>query len=57
MTKFWNGLGDLIHSFFGPIEALGANGFNKLLIVIGFVAFFYWLSRMAKYEKDEKKFS
>lgn len=55
MTEFWYGLGDLIHSTFGPIESLGAMGFNKLLIIVGFAAFFYWLNEMRKFEKEEKK--
>lgn len=55
MTKFWLAIGDFFTSTFGPIETLGAMGFNMLLMGIGFVYFLYWLNEMRKFEKDEIK--
>ncbi|OFY99479.1 MAG: hypothetical protein A3K10_06075 [Bacteroidetes bacterium RIFCSPLOWO2_12_FULL_31_6] len=62
MTKFWYALGDSIQSVFPLISKLGSGAwdigaFNVLLMLLGFAGFIFWLSKMAKYEKSEKKFS
>lgn len=62
MRDFFYGIQDLFENvLFVPFEALRfSNGWwisniiNVLFIVIGFVAFFYWMKEMKKYDQEEK---
>lgn len=56
MTKFWLGLGDLIHSIFAPMAKYGYY-VNGLIMFTGAVFFIIWLYEMSKFEKEEKHFS
>ena len=47
MTGFWNFLGAFFQGIFKLVPFFGLF-LNKVLIVVGFIAFFYWLSQMAK---------
>ena len=53
MTAFWNFLGDLFTGFFRFVPFFGL-WMNKLLIVIGFIAFVLWLRYMAKNKEVTK---
>lgn len=54
MSKFFYGIEDLfVNYLFAPYDFLrfmdswwGANAFNWLLVIIGFVAMFYWLGQI-----------
>ena len=52
--SFWNAIGDFFQFIFGIMNAVSP-WWNKLLIVIGFGAFFIWLWYMNKH-KDVEKF-
>lgn len=49
-NEFIYGLGDLIEWTFQILPILG-NGFNLVLIIIMFILFFYWMSRMVKFQR------
>lgn len=53
MDSFWYFLRDLFEGFFKIVPPLGTF-FNKLLIFIGFVAFFLWMRYMSKNKSVEK---
>ncbi len=53
-TSFWNAIGNFFQFIFEIMNAVSP-WWNKLLIVIGFVAFFIWLNYMNKH-KDMEKF-
>jgi len=53
-TSIWNAIAAFFQFIFGIMNAVSPF-WNKMLIVIGFVAFFIWLSYMAKH-KDVEKF-
>lgn len=53
MSGFWYFLGDLFQSIFKVVPFFGL-WFNKLLIVIGFIAFFSWLAYMRRHPDAEK---
>lgn len=54
----WNdiiyGLADFFWETFKILPVLG-NNFNTLLIIVGFVMLFFWLSQMAKYNKKAEQ--
>lgn len=52
MTGFWNFLGEFFTAIFKLVPFFGL-WFNKLLIVIGFIAFFSWLNYMRKNKEVE----
>lgn len=53
MTGFWYFLGDMFESIFKVVPFFGL-WFNKLLIVLGFIAYFFWLRYMSKQNEVEK---
>ncbi len=53
MTGFWHFLGDVFEGIFTIVPPLGTF-FNKLLIGIGFFAFFAWMRYMSKNKSVEK---
>jgi len=52
-SGFWNFIGGIFQAIFKFMAAIGW-GFNLLLIVIGFVAFFGWLAYMSKQKEVTK---
>jgi hypothetical protein len=52
-SAFWNFIGDVFQAVFSLMPAMGL-WFNKLLIVIAFIAFFIWLNYMSKQKEVEK---
>ena len=53
-TSFWNGIAAFFQFIFKIMNAVSP-WWNKLLIIIGFSAFFIWLNYMRKH-KDVEKF-
>ncbi len=53
MDAFWYFLESFFKGIFKFVPFFGL-WFNKMLIVIGFVAFFLWLSYMSKQKKEQK---
>lgn len=53
MTGFWYFLRDVFEGLFTIVPTLGLF-FNKLLIAIGFISFFAWMSYMSKHKSVEK---
>jgi hypothetical protein len=53
-SSIWNAIGNFFQFLFSIMDAVSPF-WNKLLIVIGFVAFFIWLNYMNKH-KDVEKF-
>lgn len=53
MTGFWLFLGDLFQAIFKVVPFFGL-WMNKLLIVIGFIAFFGWLRYMIQHKEVTK---
>ena len=53
MDGFWNFLAKFFEAIFSVMPAMGPI-FNKLLIVIGFIAFFGWVWYMSKQNEVEK---
>jgi hypothetical protein len=53
MTGFWYCLRDAFEALFTIVPTLGLF-INKLLIAIGFVAFFAWMNYMSKHKSVEK---
>jgi hypothetical protein len=51
MSAIWYLLGELFTAIFSIVPFFGL-WFNKLLILIGFVAFFLWLRYMALHSKE-----
>jgi hypothetical protein len=52
-SAFWNFIGDIFEAIFSLLPAMGL-WFNKLLIVVAFIAFFIWLNYMRKQKEVEK---
>lgn len=60
LSGFFYGLGDLIQSTFGLLEAdMVGNKFNYACIALGFVGLFIWLNKQRKFnaaaESDPNK--
>lgn len=64
MKAFFYGIQDLfVNGLFAPFDALrgmnswwGANTFNWILMLIGFVGFVYWMLELKKYhDKGEER--
>jgi len=53
MDGFWNFLAKCFQLIFSVMNWMSP-WFNKLLIVIGFIAFFIWVSYMSKQKEIEK---
>jgi hypothetical protein len=53
MSGFWYFLGDLFEGIFKAVPFFGL-WYNKLMIVIGFIAFFGWLRYMAQNKEVTK---
>ena len=53
MDGFWNFLAKFFEAIFSAMPWIGL-WFNKLLIVIGFVAFFGWVYYMSRQNEIEK---
>ena len=53
MDGFWNFLAKFFEAIFSVMNWMGP-WFNKLLIVIGFVAFFLWVGYMSRQKETEK---
>jgi hypothetical protein len=53
MDGFWNFLAKFFEAIFSVMTMIGP-WFNKLLIVIGFVAFFLWVGYMSRQKETEK---
>lgn len=53
-TSFWNAIGNFFQFLFRIMDALSPF-WNKMLIVIGFIAFFTWCWYMINH-KDVEKF-
>ncbi|MBP6334730.1 MAG: hypothetical protein KA444_04590 [Bacteroidia bacterium] len=54
MDAVWHFIGSFFEGIFKFVPFMGL-WFNKFLIVIGFIAFFLWISYMSK-QKPEQKF-
>ena len=54
MDAVWHFIADCYQAVFNIMPTLGL-WFNKLLIVVGFVAFFYWVKQMAGHKEIEQK--
>jgi hypothetical protein len=52
-STFWNLIADFFQAIFSIMPAMG-RGFNILLIIIGFLAFFIWLWYMSRQREVEK---
>lgn len=50
-TDFFEGIGDLVYSTFGLLEA-GGNFVNYTFLVGGFVGLFIWLRMQANFNKE-----
>lgn len=53
MTAFWYLIADIFQAIFKIMPWIGL-WFNKLLIVIGFIAFFSWIAYMSKQKEVTK---
>lgn len=53
MTAFWHCIGDMFQAMFKIVPPVGMF-FNKLLIAIGFIAFFGWMRFMSQNKSVEK---
>jgi len=53
MDAFWNFLAKIFEAIFSVMSVIGS-GFNKLLILIGFIAFFGWVWYMTQQKETEK---
>jgi len=54
MDAIWHFIASFFEGIFKAVPFIGL-WFNKMMIVIGFIAFFLWLSYMSK-QKEEQKF-
>ncbi|HNS12854.1 MAG TPA: hypothetical protein PKM97_09600 [Bacteroidia bacterium] len=54
MDAIWHFIASFFEGIFKAVPLIGL-WFNKMMIVIGFIAFFLWLSYMSK-QKEEQKF-
>jgi hypothetical protein len=52
-SAFWNFIGKMFEAIFSILPAMGL-WFNKLLIVVAFIAFIIWLNYMSKQKEVEK---
>lgn len=63
MTSFFRGIEDLfVNYLFAPYDLLrhmdswwGANFFNWILAIIGFVAFIYWMLQLKGYNDNNEE--
>ncbi|MCA0131309.1 DUF6341 family protein [Winogradskyella alexanderae] len=65
MKDFFYGIEDLfVNTLFAPFDALRslelenwtlANSFSWIFMLIGFVAFVYWMMELAKYNKNNEE--
>jgi hypothetical protein len=53
MNSFWNFIAKFFEAIFGVMDMVSP-WFNKLLITIGFIAFFIWIWYMSKQNEVEK---
>ncbi len=53
LSGFWNFIASVFQAIFKGMASIGY-GFNMLLIIIGFIAFFSWISYMSKQKEVEK---
>ncbi len=49
----WTSIGEFMEWTFGLLPALH-NLPNILFIIVGFLAFFYWMGQLVKFQKEEK---
>jgi hypothetical protein len=52
-SDIWNFIGKMFQAVFSLLPSMGL-WFNKLLIVVAFIAFFLWLNYMSKQKEVEK---
>jgi len=53
MDAFWNFIAKFFEAIFSVMPWIGL-WFNKLLITIGFIAFFLWVRYMSRQKETEK---
>jgi cbb3-type cytochrome oxidase subunit 3 len=53
-TSVFQSIGDFFQWTFTAFEVIG-NGFNTILVVLGFVGITYWMYRQSKYTAEAKR--
>jgi len=53
-NNFVYALGDFFEWTFGILPILG-NSVNYIFLALGFIFFFYWMSQMAKHNRERKR--